>query len=120
MELDNSSKIDPPSTLLVPSRRCPPPHRALMINCDGALFESREGRASMVVKDVQGTVVMAASTKFQYTNDPPTIEVLSILQAMKLASRNGWRRIVVESDAEAVVTYIRTEIPCLTLYGNIV
>ncbi|GAV60595.1 RVT_3 domain-containing protein [Cephalotus follicularis] len=79
-------------------------------------LKEREGDAGIVVRDMQGTVVMAASTKFQQIIDPPTTEVLSIMQAMKLALGNGWRRIVVESDAEAVLTEIRAKNPCLTLY----
>ncbi|GAV76547.1 RVT_3 domain-containing protein, partial [Cephalotus follicularis] len=97
------------------------PQYALKLNCNGAFSEcDRHEGEGMVARDAQGWVTMATSINFQYIMDPPTMEALAILQAVKLASGNGWSRIVIEVYAEVVIFEIRNETLCLTSYGNIV
>ncbi|GAV83455.1 RVT_3 domain-containing protein, partial [Cephalotus follicularis] len=86
----------------------PPPHGTLKVSCDGATSEGRRaGGAGMAVRDGPDTVLMAAATKSQRTNDPPTIEAFAILEAMELVLVKGWRNIVFESDAEVVLDEIK-------------
>ncbi|GAV80971.1 RVT_3 domain-containing protein [Cephalotus follicularis] len=78
------------------------------------------GRTGMVMRDRHGTVLMDATLKTQQTRDPPTVEALAILEAMKLVLLKVWRNIVVESDAGVVLNEIRADQPSLTLYGNMI
>ncbi|GAV89685.1 RVT_3 domain-containing protein, partial [Cephalotus follicularis] len=100
---------------------CPPPRQTLKVNCDAAVSENRNDvGAGMVVRDVQGNVLLAAAMTVEHIRDPRSIEAMAILHALKVSLEKGWRKIIVESDAENVLNEINAYQPSLSLYGNVV
>ncbi|GAV78998.1 RVT_3 domain-containing protein, partial [Cephalotus follicularis] len=100
---------------------CLPSRQTLKVNCDGAVSENNNDRgACMVVRDMQGTVLLVATRTVEHIRDPPSIEAVAILHALKVSLEKGWRKIIIESDDENVLNEINASQPSLSLYGNVI
>ncbi|GAV71250.1 RVT_3 domain-containing protein, partial [Cephalotus follicularis] len=120
-ELDVSCNDETSMSQAIPNVWHPPPPHTVKLNGDGAYNESEGlGGAGVVVRNVQGLVLVAASWFYPFVTDPLSTEALAILYAMELAVREGWKRIMVQSDAEVVINEILSSSPRLSSYGNVV
>ncbi|GAV91483.1 RVT_3 domain-containing protein, partial [Cephalotus follicularis] len=63
---------------------------------------------------------LAAATNLRYATNHPIMEAQAILQGLKLAMEQGWRKVILESHAENVITEINIGIPPIMPNGNII
>ncbi|GAV81730.1 RVT_3 domain-containing protein/zf-RVT domain-containing protein [Cephalotus follicularis] len=120
-EVDGSCSGETLTSQAIPNVWHPPLSHTIKLNYDGAYSECEGlGGAGVVVRNVRGLVLVAASWFYPYAMDPYSTEALAILLGMELAVRQGWKSIVIESDAETVINEILSNSPSLSSYGNVV
>lgn len=74
------------------------------INFDGALFADQcSSRAGVVIRNDEGLVLAAMSSKEQSLKDPVLIEGLAVLRAISLAIDLGYQYVVLEGDSLATI-----------------
>ena len=93
----------------------------MMINFDGTVNVNEVVRGiGIVARDRNGMVVGTLQSCVKDIIDPASIESLAAVKALTFAKDMGFRQIILESDALAVINKINHASPDLSMIGNII
>ncbi|KAF5471637.1 hypothetical protein F2P56_008414 [Juglans regia] len=99
----------------------PPPPGFLKLNVDGAMFaDVGKSGIGVVLRDEAGQVVMAATKKEDFVDEPATIELLAVLRGLQFFLSLGIPNLVVESDCLVVVQELQDSQESLSSNGNLI
>jgi ribonuclease HI len=88
---------------------CPPPDDTLKINFDGAFMkETKRGSWGFVVRDVEGTGVLAGCGMLSHVSDALIAEAEACVAAVRAAAEWGVSRVIIESDSLNLVKALKT------------
>ncbi|XVF69502.1 hypothetical protein PTKIN_Ptkin11bG0087100 [Pterospermum kingtungense] len=76
----------------------------MKVNFDGALDkDSRIGGIGIIIRDSAGLVMAAKAVNVHDVADSFTIKAIAVIQAMKFASTQGFRHVILEGDASSII-----------------
>ncbi|KAF5454819.1 hypothetical protein F2P56_024456 [Juglans regia] len=94
-----------------------PPQRVLKLNVDGAIFAYQDmAGVGVILRDTEGTMLLAVITKESEVGDPAKIEIVAMLQ---LCIPIGIEKLILESDSLLMVNYMNEDTEPWSLFGNI-
>ncbi|KAL0435443.1 UNVERIFIED_CONTAM: putative mitochondrial protein [Sesamum radiatum] len=104
-----------------PTHWVPPEPGAVKLNFDGAVFASSSAVGlGVVARDSAGACVWWQSVQKQGIFPPEVVEAFAAREAILLARRFGWRRIILEGDCAALYSKLISSSPDCSALGSIV
>lgn len=88
----------------------PPPSNWVKLNCDGALFfDQNKIGIGAILRDAQGSVIMALSKGEEEFLEPEIVEAMAVLRGLQICLNIGFKNLVIESDCKNLVDEVNSE-----------
>ncbi|KAL0315338.1 UNVERIFIED_CONTAM: hypothetical protein Sradi_5412000 [Sesamum radiatum] len=105
----------------IPASWSPPKLGEVKLNFDGALFaSSSEVGLGVIARDSAGACIWWKSVCKQGMYEPEMVEAFAAREAILLALRFGWRRIIIEGDSANLLLKLSAPSPDCSVLGPIV
>ncbi|XP_041024508.1 uncharacterized protein LOC121265073 [Juglans microcarpa x Juglans regia] len=99
----------------------PPSAAVLKLNTDGAVFaDLASSGIRVILRDYQGKVLLLASGRENFVQDPIEIELLAILRGLQLCIPMDIPELIVESDSLLSVQAIQSMEDPMSMQGNLI
>ncbi|XP_035541668.1 uncharacterized protein LOC118344672 [Juglans regia] len=98
-----------------------PPQGVLKLNVDGAIFANPHvAGVGVILRDSEGTVLLAASMKESEVGDPAKIDMVAMLRGLRLCIPMGIEKLILESDSLLMVNQMNGDTKPWSLFRNII
>ncbi|KAL0348017.1 UNVERIFIED_CONTAM: hypothetical protein Sangu_1029500 [Sesamum angustifolium] len=105
----------------IPASWSPPKIGEVKLNFDGALFApSSEVGLGVIARDAAGACIWWKSVCKQGLYEPEVVDAFAAREAILLALRFGWRRIILEGDSANLLFKLSEPFPDYSILGPIV
>ncbi|KAK8514666.1 hypothetical protein V6N12_057563 [Hibiscus sabdariffa] len=99
---------------------CPPSVLPLKLNVDGAFrIDDRCGAVGFVVRNGVGFVLGGGAHFIQEAHSADFVEARAVIHALRFASLKGFKKVIIECDAPAVVSKLKNKLPDFSMLGSI-
>ncbi|KAL4378410.1 hypothetical protein GQ457_02G040550 [Hibiscus cannabinus] len=99
---------------------CPPSVLPLKLNVDGAFrIDDRCGAVGFVVRNGVGFVLGGGARFIQEAHSADFVEARAVIHALRFASSKGFKKVIIECDAPAVVSKLKNKLPDFSMLGSI-
>ncbi|KAK8632968.1 hypothetical protein V6N13_013824 [Hibiscus sabdariffa] len=101
-------------------RWCPPSFPLLKLNVDGAFrIEDRCGAVGFIVRDNVGSVLGGGAYFIREAHSADFVEAQAVIHALWFACSKGFKKVVIECNAPAVASKLKTNFPDFSMLGLI-
>ncbi|XP_074293348.1 uncharacterized protein LOC141620350 [Silene latifolia] len=98
---------------------CPPPTNWVKVNTDAAVFENGEIGLEMVGRNEHGSIVAVSCMRITANWAPKMAEAAAARFGLNVAGRMGMHQVLLESDAQELITALRNRRPSRCSWGLI-
>ena len=94
----------------VKAKWSPPENGVIKVNVDASFDENtNQGSSGLVIRDSFGNLLRAQALWYEFAASSMAMEAEAIRDGVQVALERGFRRVVVESDAQAIIKLWETE-----------
>uniref|UniRef100_A0A2N9GXY5 CCHC-type domain-containing protein n=1 Tax=Fagus sylvatica TaxID=28930 RepID=A0A2N9GXY5_FAGSY len=107
-----------PSTV---TKWTPPSSGQYKVNFDGAIFtESNEAGLGAIIRNHRGEAMASLCQRIPYPHSVEAVEASATRTAVNLILDLGLREVDIEGDSLKIITALKQNSPCYTLYGHLI